>query len=111
MPSLFLKSRHRSIAKDDANLNGRKSGESNKRPIKTSRFERTSGLRESETVAHNSVFAFENPEAWKRRRGDEFEHRTSRELEQSLKWGYSSVGRAVALQAIGLGFESPCLHS
>jgi hypothetical protein len=25
-------------------------------------------------------------------------------------WGYSSVGRAVALQAIGLGFESPCLH-
>ena len=28
----------------------------------------------------------------------------------AAKWGYSSVGRAVALQAIGLGFESPCLH-
>jgi putative endonuclease len=25
-------------------------------------------------------------------------------------WGYSSVGRAVALQATGQGFESPCLH-
>ncbi len=25
--------------------------------------------------------------------------------------GHSSVGRAVALQAIGQGFESPCLHS
>ena len=25
-------------------------------------------------------------------------------------WGHSSVGRAVALQAIGLGFESPCLQ-
>ena len=24
--------------------------------------------------------------------------------------GHSSVGRAVALQAIGLGFDSPCLH-
>ena len=25
-------------------------------------------------------------------------------------WGYSSVGRAPALQAGCLGFESPCLH-
>ena len=25
--------------------------------------------------------------------------------------GHSSVGRAVALQAIGQGFESPCLHA
>src|SRR5689334_7506959 len=25
-------------------------------------------------------------------------------------WGYSSVGRAVALHATGQGFESPCLH-
>ncbi len=28
-----------------------------------------------------------------------------------LRRGHSSVGRAVALQAIGQGFESPCLHS
>ena len=26
-------------------------------------------------------------------------------------WGYSSVARAVALQAIGLGFKSPYLQS
>ncbi len=28
-----------------------------------------------------------------------------------LRRGHSSVGRAVALQAIGQGFESPCLHA
>jgi hypothetical protein len=26
-------------------------------------------------------------------------------------WGYSSAGRAAALQAVGQGFESPYLHS
>lgn len=25
-------------------------------------------------------------------------------------WGHSSDGRAIALQAMGQGFDSPCLH-
>ena len=32
------------------------------------------------------------------------------DFSHSRERGYSSVGRAVALQAIGQGFESPCLH-
>jgi hypothetical protein len=32
------------------------------------------------------------------------------ELDWQIEWGCSSVGRAVALQAIGQEFESPQLH-
>jgi hypothetical protein len=32
------------------------------------------------------------------------------EIDRTLQWGCSSVGRAVALQAIGQEFESPQLH-
>ena len=60
----------------------------------------------TETVAHNSVFAGH------REAGDQ--QRTPFDpAAAGLKKlrGYSSVGRAVALQAIGQGFESPYLHS
>src|SRR5687767_2071068 len=57
----------------------------------------------SETVAHNSVFASKSPDAFG-------SGRINSNPLQTHPWGHSSVGRAVALQAIGLGFESPCLH-
>jgi hypothetical protein len=58
------------------------------------------GLERPETVAHNSVFASLS------------EHRKAgnRGTPNQISGGYSSVGRAVALQAIGQGFESPYLH-
>jgi hypothetical protein len=60
----------------------------------------------TETVAHNSVFAGH------REAGDQ--QRTPFDpAAAGLKKlrGYSSVGRAVALQAIGQGFESPYLQT
>src|SRR4051812_1065439 len=64
------------------------------------RQRKTPKLKVSETVAHNSVFA-SIPDA----SGNGIKHSNI-----TQPWGHSSVGRAVALQAIGLGFESPCLH-
>jgi hypothetical protein len=59
----------------------------------------------TETVAHNSVFAGH------REAGDQQRTPFDPAAAGLKKFrGYSSVGRAVALQAIGQGFESPYLQ-
>jgi hypothetical protein len=60
----------------------------------------------TETVAHNSVFAGH------REAGDQQRTPFDPAAAGLKKFrGYSSVGRAVALQAIGQGFESPYLQT
>ena len=59
----------------------------------------------TETVAHNSVFAGHR-EAGYHQRTPFDPAAAGRKLR-----GYSSFGRAVALQAIGQGFESPYLQA
>ena len=60
----------------------------------------------TETVAHNSVFAGH------REAGDQQRTPFDPAAAGLIKLrGYSSVGRAVALQAIGQGFESPYLQT
>jgi hypothetical protein len=62
----------------------------------------------------------ENERIWKKEKGATLDPIASRRLSspdggipycRAQHRGHSSVGRAVALQAIGQGFESPCLQS
>ena len=59
----------------------------------------------TETIAHNSVFAGHREAG-----GDAVAPGPAVALAPAGLRGYSSVGRAVALQAIGQGFESPYLQ-
>jgi hypothetical protein len=66
-------------------------------------------------IAHNSVFADDYEAGQKgaspsRRYANPLTSRSSAGKGTSVDRGYSSAGRAVALQAIGQGFESPYLQ-
>ena len=94
---------HRSTAKSVALL------KCSRQVVKTWESESNPEHQRFETVAHNSVFASRKG---CRESGSKSLRKQHEPTEVTLlkQRGHSSVGRAVALQAIGLGFESPCLH-
>ena len=81
---------------------GKEQSELDRHALKDPEAERRRGSGNPETAAYNSVFATHN-EGQGERGGKSLTDRVT-------KRGYSSAGRAVALQAIGQGFESPYLH-